>query len=189
MILPFAKLGALMIKTLGKPLATRMKVEAAKHPWFRQLIINFAQSNHRMQVNIQRRIYGHDTNVAIHPLNEDKAVQDASEILGEFIIFGIGGALVIMEVSRSSRSEAIKEGLRKAEIEALRQADEKSEEELQLMRWRLEELERELRAWRGALTSWIPDIRRSPTEEDRVVPSKPAPSPSPIAPKPAPKSA
>lgn len=43
MILPFAKLGALMIKTLGKPLATRMKVEAAKHPWFRQLIINFAQ--------------------------------------------------------------------------------------------------------------------------------------------------
>lgn len=31
--------------------------------------------------------------------------------------FQIGGALVIMEVSRSSRSEAIKEGLRKAEIE------------------------------------------------------------------------
>jgi hypothetical protein len=46
MILPFAKLGALMIKTLGKPLATRMKVEAAKHPWFRQLIINFAQVKH-----------------------------------------------------------------------------------------------------------------------------------------------
>jgi hypothetical protein len=43
MILPFAKLGALMIKTLGKPVATWMKVEAAKHPWFRQLIINFAQ--------------------------------------------------------------------------------------------------------------------------------------------------
>ncbi len=74
-------------------------------------------------------------------------------------------------------------------VQALRQADEKSEEELQLMRWRLEEVERELRAGRGALTSWIPDIRRSPTQEDRVVPSKPAPSPSPIAPKPAPKPA
>jgi hypothetical protein len=46
MILPFAKLGALMIKTLGKPLATQMKVEVAKHPWFRQLIINFAQVKH-----------------------------------------------------------------------------------------------------------------------------------------------
>jgi hypothetical protein len=31
--------------------------------------------------------------------------------------FQIGGALVIMEVSRSSRSEAVKESLRKAEIE------------------------------------------------------------------------
>jgi hypothetical protein len=46
MISPFAKLGALMIKTLGKPVATWMKVEAAKHPWFRQLIINFAQVKH-----------------------------------------------------------------------------------------------------------------------------------------------
>jgi hypothetical protein len=51
--------------------------------------MGWGQSNHRMQVNIQRRIYGHDTNVAIHPLNEDKAVQDASDLLGEFIIFGV----------------------------------------------------------------------------------------------------
>jgi hypothetical protein len=40
-----------------------------------------------MQVNIQKHIYGHDTNVAIHLLNE--AIQDASDLLGEFIIFGV----------------------------------------------------------------------------------------------------
>ena len=43
MILPVAKLGALLLKTLGKPLASRLKAEAARHPRFRQMIIDFAQ--------------------------------------------------------------------------------------------------------------------------------------------------
>lgn len=43
MILPVAKLGALLMKTLGKPLASRLKAEAARHPRFRQIIIDFAQ--------------------------------------------------------------------------------------------------------------------------------------------------
>ena len=43
MILPVAKLGALLMKTLGKPLAGNLKKHAAKHPRFRQIIINFAQ--------------------------------------------------------------------------------------------------------------------------------------------------
>ena len=47
------------------------------------------QSNHRFQVNLQRRIYGHDTQVLIHPLNPEKAVQAASDILGEFTVFAV----------------------------------------------------------------------------------------------------
>lgn len=47
------------------------------------------QSNHRFQVHLQRRIYGHDTGVAVHPLNPEKAVQAASDLLGEFIIFAV----------------------------------------------------------------------------------------------------
>lgn len=43
MILPVAKLGALFIKSLGKPLAKRLKNHAAKHPRFRQFIVNIAQ--------------------------------------------------------------------------------------------------------------------------------------------------
>jgi len=43
MILPVAKLGALLMKSLGKPLAIRLKTHAAKHPRFRQFIIDVAQ--------------------------------------------------------------------------------------------------------------------------------------------------
>jgi hypothetical protein len=44
-------------------------------------------------VNLQRRIYGHATDVEIRPLNEEKAVQAASDFLGEAFIFSSSGRL------------------------------------------------------------------------------------------------
>jgi optic atrophy 3 protein len=43
MILPVAKLGTLLLKTMSKPIASRLKAETSRHPKFRQLIINLAQ--------------------------------------------------------------------------------------------------------------------------------------------------
>ncbi|KAJ0430647.1 hypothetical protein HanHA300_Chr17g0671391 [Helianthus annuus] len=43
MILPFAKLGTLALKTICKPIAKRIKKEAGHYPQFRYAIINFAQ--------------------------------------------------------------------------------------------------------------------------------------------------
>lgn len=87
MILPLAKLGTLALKMMSKPIAIRLKSEASRHPRFRHLIINLAQANHRISTNIQRRIYGHSTNVEIRPLNEEKAVQAAADLIGELFVF------------------------------------------------------------------------------------------------------
>lgn len=141
MILPLFKLGTLVLKTLSKPIATRLKTQAAHHPRFRTLIINMAQTNHKFSTQLQRRIYGHATNVAIRPLDEEKAVQAFSDLLGEVFIFSVGGAAVIFEVQRSSRSEARKEEARKKEIEALRQRDDDLARELVLLKQRVDELE------------------------------------------------
>ncbi|MCO5571018.1 hypothetical protein L7F22_024749 [Adiantum nelumboides] len=119
MILPLAKLGTLAIRTLSKPLATRLKVQAARHERFRTLIENFAQAHHKFSVNLQRRIYGHATDVEIRPLDPEKAVQAAADILGEFVVFSVGVGAVIFEVQRSARSEARKEEARRQEIEAI----------------------------------------------------------------------
>ena len=43
MILPVVKLGSLALKTLCKPIASKLKKEAGLHPKFRQFIINIAQ--------------------------------------------------------------------------------------------------------------------------------------------------
>ncbi|XP_057829140.1 OPA3-like protein isoform X1 [Cryptomeria japonica] len=146
MILPLAKLGALLIKTLSKPIASRLKVQAARHPRFRSLIINVAQTNHKFSTNLQRRIYGHSTDVAVHPLNEEKAVQAATDLLGELFIFSVGGVAVIFEVQRSVRSEARKEEARRQELEALRQRDDDLARELVLLKQRFDEIEQYARA-------------------------------------------
>ncbi|XP_058100629.1 OPA3-like protein [Magnolia sinica] len=141
MILPVVKLGTLALKTICKPIASRLKKEAGLHPKFRRLIINIAQANHRFTTTMQRRLYGHATNVKIHPLNEEKAVQAAADLIGELFVFSVAGAAVIFEVQRSSRSEARKEELRKQELEAIKQRNEELAREVDLLKHKLEELE------------------------------------------------
>lgn len=164
MILPLFKLGTLVLKTLSKPIAARLKAQAAHHPRFRTLIINVAQTNHKFSTQLQRRIYGHATNVAIRPLDEEKAVQAFSDLLGEVFIFSVGGAAVIFEVQRSSRSEARKEEARKQELEALRQRDDDLARELVLLKQRVDELEHHTR---GRGIAGILNLRKNEGNEGK----------------------
>ncbi|KAG0560617.1 hypothetical protein M758_9G000100 [Ceratodon purpureus] len=166
MMLPLAKLGTLVLRTLSKPLASRLKQQASHHQRFREIIINFAQANHRFQVNLQRRIYSHATDVEIRPLNEEKAVQAAADFMGEAFIFSVGGAVVIYEVQRSARSEARKEEARKKELEDLRERDEIVAGQLDTLRDRVQELEKMLKG-RG-FTSWLPGVAKHEEEKGDV---------------------
>ncbi|KAF3484860.1 hypothetical protein F2Q69_00053974 [Brassica cretica] len=141
MVLPLMKLGTLLVKTVSKPLASQLKHQAKVHPQFRQFIINFAQRNHRITTQMQRRIYGHATDVEIRPLDEEKAVQAAVDLIGELFIFAVGGGVVIFEVQRSSRSETRKEEARKQELEELRRKDEEMEKKMADLQSRLAEVE------------------------------------------------
>ncbi|XP_022861042.1 uncharacterized protein LOC111381489 isoform X1 [Olea europaea var. sylvestris] len=51
--------------------------------------VQFLKANHRMTTTVQRRIYGHATDVEIRPLNEEKAVQAAVDLLGEIFVFSV----------------------------------------------------------------------------------------------------
>ncbi|WVY92579.1 hypothetical protein V8G54_031667 [Vigna mungo] len=161
MVLPLLKLGTLALKTLSKPVASRLKQQAAFHPRFRQLIVNMAQTNHQITTRMQRRIYGHATDVEIRPLNEEKAVQAAVDLIGELFVFSVAGVLLIFEVQRSSRSEARKEELRKQELEAVRQKNENLAEEVELLKQRIQELEQMAR---GRGLTGILNFRQGNTE-------------------------
>lgn len=158
------KLGTLALKTLCKPIANRLKREAGYHPKFRQFIISIAQANHRFTTTLQRRIYGHATDVAIRPLNEEKAVQAAADLLGELFVFAVAGAAVIFEVQRSSRSEARKEEIRRQEIQVIKDGNENLAREVELLKQKLEELE-ELARGRGL--AGILNFRHTHASEDK----------------------
>lgn len=53
------------------------------------------QANHRLTTNMQRQIYGHSTDVAIRPLDEEEAVQAAADLLGELFVFSVMPCLII----------------------------------------------------------------------------------------------
>ncbi|CAO2175258.1 unnamed protein product [Urochloa humidicola] len=142
MALPVAKLGTLALRTLSKPIASRLKSQAAVHPKFRNFIIAIAQINHRITTKIQRRIYGHATDVAIRPLDEQKAVQAATDLIGEAFIFSVAVAALIFEVQRSARAEARKEEARKQELEELKQREDSLAKELEDLKLKLIEIER-----------------------------------------------
>ncbi|KDP36256.1 hypothetical protein JCGZ_09821 [Jatropha curcas] len=135
------KLGTLALRTISKPIASKLKQAAGLHPKFRYLIINFAQVNHRFSTTIQRRIYGHRTDILIRPLNEGKAVQAAADILGEFFVFTVAGIAIIYEVQRNSRAQARKEEKHRQEIEAMKQKRSALEKEVELLRQKLQEVE------------------------------------------------
>lgn len=168
MVLPLFKLGSLAIRTLSKPIANRLKVAAGHHPKFRQHIINFAQANHRLTTTMQRKIYGRATNVEIRPLNEERAVQAAADLIGEAFLFSVAGAAIIFEVQRNARSEAKKEEARKQVIEQLRQHDSALAKELELLRAKVEELEQFRRE------SLLAGIFKSKSQNKDAKPAKPS---------------
>ncbi|XP_074269887.1 uncharacterized protein LOC141592898 [Silene latifolia] len=142
MVLPLFKLGTLALRTLSKPIANRLKKQAGIHPKFRGFIVGLAQANHRFTTTLQRRIYDRAGDVAIRPLNEEKAVQVAADLIGELFLFLVAGAVVIFEVQRNSKSEAKKEEKRKQELEALKQRDEALSKEVEDLKLKIVELEK-----------------------------------------------
>ncbi|XP_024993220.1 OPA3-like protein [Cynara cardunculus var. scolymus] len=160
MSLPFMKLGTLALRTLSKPIAVRLKKEAAINPNFRTAIMAVAQANHRFTTTVQRRIYGRDTDVKIRPLDEERAVQVAGDLIGELFVFTVAGAVVIFEVQRSARSEAKKEEARKKEIEIMRQRDENLAKQMELLELKLVELEKTTKA-QALVDSQTKEVKRA----------------------------
>ncbi|XP_042026215.1 OPA3-like protein [Salvia splendens] len=167
-MLPLLKLGTLALKTLSKPIAARLKKQAGIHPKFRNMIVSVAQANHRITTTMQRRIYGHATDVEIRPLNEEKAVQAAVDLMGELFVFSVAVAALFFEVQRSARSEAKKEEIRRQEMEGMRQRDEELAQEVELLKQKLAEIEKMANA-RGL--AGVFNFRQAQAEEARPTPA------------------
>ncbi|CAG8482536.1 5095_t:CDS:2 [Ambispora leptoticha] len=94
------KLGILLIRTIAKPIASSIKDYSKRHERFRELCISVAQATHRLEMQLKLRLLNLPEE-KIRPLNDAKAIEAGANFLGEAIIFGIAGSLIIWEQTRS----------------------------------------------------------------------------------------
>ncbi|CAN8179253.1 unnamed protein product [Coccothraustes coccothraustes] len=131
---PLAKLLTLGARQLSRPLAARIKAGARASPFFRTYIcLPPAQLYHWVEMRAKMRLLGF-RGAAVKPLNEEAAAELGAELLGEALVFGVGGLCLYLEYLRQAgqgrrreehldRSLAeLRQGLQalRAELEALR---------------------------------------------------------------------
>ncbi|OCT67761.1 optic atrophy 3 protein homolog [Xenopus laevis] len=106
---PIAKLLYLGIRQISKPLANRIKAGAQRSEFFRTYVcLPPAQVYHWVEMRAKMRIMGF-RGAVIKPLNEDAAAELGAELVGEAIVFLIGGGCLVAEYARQSANSRRKE--------------------------------------------------------------------------------
>ncbi|RZF42844.1 hypothetical protein LSTR_LSTR003668 [Laodelphax striatellus] len=117
---PVAKLGALLLKQISKPIANFLKERAKQHPFFRTyLLMPPAQFYNWCEVKMKMWVLNLGKPVQVPPLNEAMAIDLGANVLGEGIVFIMAAGIVGFEYSRQVRKEAAKEAARKEEMSVL----------------------------------------------------------------------
>ena len=114
--MPLIKLGYLLIRTVAKPVANLLKQQTKNHTGFRTICVRLAQTYHRSEIKMSRRLGGASkavTEAAVRPLDEQKAIEVGANFLGETLVFIVAGTVLILDQTVSAH----KEQLRRAAIE------------------------------------------------------------------------
>ncbi|XP_030759762.1 putative OPA3-like protein CG13603 [Sitophilus oryzae] len=118
---PAAKLGALLLKQVSKPIANVVKNQAKSSPVFRKYVcMPPAQFYNWCEIKSKMWILNLGKPVNIPVLNEAQAIELGANLLGEAIIFIIAAGILLSEYNRSSNKEAAKEQARIQELLDLR---------------------------------------------------------------------
>ncbi|XP_030825496.1 optic atrophy 3 protein [Camarhynchus parvulus] len=132
---PLAKLLTLGARQLSRPLAARIKAGARASPFFRTYIcLPPAQLYHWVEMRTKMRLLGF-RGASVKPLNEEAAAELGAELLGEALVFGVGGLCLYLEYLRQAGQG--------------RRREEHLDRALAELRGRLDELGRDLEALRG----------------------------------------
>ncbi|XP_064293403.1 optic atrophy 3 protein [Phalacrocorax carbo] len=134
---PLAKLLTLGARQLSRPLAARIKAGARASPFFRAYVcLPPAQLYHWAEMRAKMRLMGF-RGAAVKPLNEDAAAELGAELLGEAIVFGVGGLCLYLEYARQAGQARRREEEQAAVLRDLGAQLDRLREELDAMAARL----------------------------------------------------
>lgn len=146
--MPLVKIGYLFIRTVAKPFSAVIKQQAKDHPKFKEFCVRCAQFYHRLDVRMRRRLAARAgeevVSGGIKPLDEQKAVDLGASFIGEAIIFGVAGVLLVADSARSHRAEAARRRIIEDRFEQLFDDVLKLTERLKEQKEQLHVLQQEL---------------------------------------------
>mmetsp|Transcript_2362 Transcript_2362/g.5353 ORF Transcript_2362/g.5353 Transcript_2362/m.5353 type:complete len:284 (+) Transcript_2362:98-949(+) len=145
--LPIAKIGSLLIKTLSKPVAKRIKTDFTRYGLTRRFLVGMGQSTHHFTTRMTIWSEGFKVR-SIPPLEENEAITRGADLLGEAIVFGVSVSVVVWEYNRSNEKAKAKEEKRLLEIEA---ENDEMDEMLHALDVRIEALEKAVKAQNHSL--------------------------------------
>uniref|UniRef100_UPI00398F12AD optic atrophy 3 protein homolog n=1 Tax=Pristiophorus japonicus TaxID=55135 RepID=UPI00398F12AD len=106
---PIIKLLLLGVRQLSRPLANSIKAHARRSQFFRTYVcLPPAQTYHWFEMKTKMRMMGF-RGAQVQPLSEDVAAELGAELLGEAVVFVVGGACILAEYLRQSSNTAKKE--------------------------------------------------------------------------------
>ncbi|XP_067939254.1 optic atrophy 3 protein homolog [Watersipora subatra] len=107
---PVIKLFSLFVKQISKPIAGYIKRRSKDNYWVRTYIcIPPAQLYHRYDVRLRLWISGSTKGKKIQPLEEQQAINEGADLLGEMFVLSVACGLIGMEYYRQAWNAAIKE--------------------------------------------------------------------------------
>jgi len=106
---PLAKLGAVLIKQVSKPIANGIANRARKSKLFRDYVcIPVAQFFHWYDVKIRMRVLNLGKVTSVPKLDEKKAIETGAQLLSEFILVVIASGIIVIEYTRQSEKDEVK---------------------------------------------------------------------------------
>ena len=114
-----AKLGGLLVKTLAKPLSKRIKHEFSRYPVTQNVLISIGQGTHQLTSRMTIWSAGYKVR-SIKPLEEEQAMKQGAEFVGESFILGVSIGVLLYEVNSQAVKARDKEEKQKAQTQAER---------------------------------------------------------------------
>jgi hypothetical protein len=109
-----------LIKTLAKPLTTRLKKEAKRFKSFSTFCIGAGQLTHQVSSRFTALAQGYRVK-EINPLPEEDALARGISFVSESFLFLVAGGIIVIEFNRSEEKNAIKAEAAKRKEEEFRQ--------------------------------------------------------------------
>jgi hypothetical protein len=143
--LPIAKLGALLLKTLSKPLAKSLKESAKRHPRVSQVLVSIGEASHQLTARLSVMAMNGKVK-SIPSLDPTKALERGSDIFGEGFILSVASGILVAEYVTSAAKTKAKEVKKMAELDAI---DEDLQTRLLMLEKRCNNLEAKLQILGG----------------------------------------